>query len=273
MMTAGGMDAMGRAVVMVKFQAGLDASTMVDRFNFEAYGQIIRHFGTGDYEAWDLDKCPVPIGLVRVKTNVRHATFLDRDAVSCLRDYLRQKEFRGGRHERGRPLFVNGRGRPVDPTWVSRMFSRAAGRAGIQARISRGALRVGSHEARGLLKSTLVVAGCAPYAADHVLGHYPRDRYEKQAVLYPAAGRSAPGLFHGRPILAVAATGTIVWGKAGRTVAAVAAATILFMQTLGRAGARPRSGPAPLAPPWLDPRHRPLLVRFPARVGTLLSGP
>ena len=189
MMTAGGMDAMGRAVVMVKFQAGLDASTMADRFNFEAYGQIIRHFGTEDYEAWDLDKCPVPIGLVRVKTNVRHTTFIDRDAVSCLRDYLRQKEFRGGRHERGRPLFVNRRGRPVDPTWVSRMFSRAAGRAGIQARISRGALRVGSHEARDLLKSTLMVAGCAPYAADHILGHAPRDSYEKQAVLYPEAIR------------------------------------------------------------------------------------
>ena len=189
MMTAGGMDAMGRAVVMVKFQAGLDASTMADRFNFEAYGQIIRHFGTEDYEAWDLDKCPVPIRLVRVKTNVRHTTFIDRDAVSCLRDYLRQKEFRDGRHERGRPLFINKRGRPVDPIWVSRMFSKAAGRAGIQARISRGALRVGSHEARDLLKSTLMVAGCAPYAADHVLGHAPRDSYEKQAVLYPEAIR------------------------------------------------------------------------------------
>ena len=65
------------------------------------------------------------------------------------------------------------------------MFSRAAARAGIQARTGRGSPRVRSHEARDLLKSTLVVAGCAAYAADYVLGHYPRDSYEKQAVLYP----------------------------------------------------------------------------------------
>ena len=186
MMTAGGMDAMGRAVVMVKFQAGLDASTMADRFNFEAYGQIIRHFGTEDYEAWDLDKCPVPIRLVRVKTNMRHTTFLDRDAVSCLRDYLRQKEFRGGRHERDQPLFVNGRGRPVDPAWVSRVFSRAAGRAGIQARISRGALMVGSHEARDLLKSTLMVAGCAPVRGRPRPGPRPPGQLRE-------AGRPVPG--------------------------------------------------------------------------------
>ena len=46
-----------------------------------------------------------------------------------------------------------------------------------------------SHSVRHLLKSTLLVAGCAPYAADHILGHYPRDGYERQAVLYPEAIR------------------------------------------------------------------------------------
>ena len=46
-----------------------------------------------------------------------------------------------------------------------------------------------SHETRDLLKSTLLVAGCAPYAADHILGHAPRDSYEMQAVLYPGALR------------------------------------------------------------------------------------
>ena len=45
--------------------------------------------------------------------------------------------------------------------------------------------KIHSHEVRDLLKSTLLVSGCAQYAADHVLGHAPRDSYEKQAVLYP----------------------------------------------------------------------------------------
>ena len=189
MMTAGGMNAMCRAIVMVKFQAGLDSSTLADRFNFDAYPQIVRRFGTEDYEAWDLARCPVPVRLVRVKTNTAYTTFLDRDAVACLRDYLRQKEFRGDRQERDRPLFTARGGAPIKPIWISHMFSRAAVRAGIQERISPGALRVTSHEARDLLKSTLMVCGCAAYAADHILGHAPRDSYEKQAVLYPEAVR------------------------------------------------------------------------------------
>ena len=43
---------------------------------------------------------------------------------------------------------------------------------------------------RDLLKSTLIVSGCAQYAADHVLGHSPNDSYEKQAMLYPEKMRS-----------------------------------------------------------------------------------
>ena len=50
-------------------------------------------------------------------------------------------------------------------------------------------LDIHSHSVRHLLKSTLLVAGCAPYAADHILGHSPRDSYERQAVLYPEAVR------------------------------------------------------------------------------------
>ena len=49
MMTAGNMGVMLKAMMMIKFQAGLDASTLADRFNFEAYGQIVKHFGIEDY--------------------------------------------------------------------------------------------------------------------------------------------------------------------------------------------------------------------------------
>jgi len=186
MMTTGGMDVMLKAIVMIKFQAGLDASTLADRFNFEAYPQIVRRLGIEDYEAWDLGRCPVPVRLVRVKTGTEYTTFLDRDAVSHLRDYLRWKESREGkRHDPSRPLFVTSRGTPVSPNWISSKFSRAAANAGIQKKTSRMTYKIHSHEVRDLLKSTLLVSGCAQYAADHVLGHAPRDSYEKQATLYP----------------------------------------------------------------------------------------
>ena len=186
MMTVGCMNVALKAIMMIKFQAGLDASTFADRFNFEGYSQIVRHFGIEDYEAWDLGRCPVPVRLVRVKTGMAYTTFIDKDAVSHLQDYLRWKEHgEKKRHDPAGPLFVTRQGTPVGPNWVSNKFSKAAIDAGIQKMVSHRVYKIHSHEVRDLLKSTLLVSGCAQYAADHVLGHSPRDSYEKQAALYP----------------------------------------------------------------------------------------
>ena len=199
MMTVGNMGVMLKAMMMIKFQAGLDASTLADRFNFEAYGQIVKHFGIEDYEAWDLGRCPVPIRLVRVKTGMAYTTFIDRDAVAHLQDYLRWREFREGRkHDPAKPLFVTRRGAPVGPNWISNRFSKAAIDAGIQKRVSHRVYKIHSHEVRDLLKSTLIVSGCAQYVAEHVLGHAPRDSYEKQASLYPETLRSEYAKASGR---------------------------------------------------------------------------
>ena len=199
MMTVGSWDVMQKAMMMAKFQAGLDASTLADRFNFEAYPQIVRHFRIEECGAWDLDRCPVPIRLVRVKTGMEYTTFMDRDAVTHLQDYLGWKEFQAGkRHDPAEPMFVTRRGAPVDPDWISRRFSAAAIDAGIQKRSSRRVFKIHSHEVRDLLKSTLIASGCAQYAADHVLGHAPRDSYEKQATLYPEQLRAEYAKASGR---------------------------------------------------------------------------
>ena len=199
MMTVGSWDVMQKAMMMAKFQAGLDAATLADRFNFEAYPQIVRHFRIEECGAWDLDRCPVPIRLVRVKTGIEYTTFLDRDAVSHLQDYLGWKEFQAGkRHDPAEPLFVTRRGAPVGPGWISHRFSAAAIDAGIQKRVSRLVFKIHSHEVRDLLKSTLIASGCAQYAADHVLGHAPRDSYEKQAALYPEQLRAEYSKASGR---------------------------------------------------------------------------
>ena len=193
-MTAGGMDVTARAAMMAKFQAGLDSSTLADRFNFEAYPQMAKHFGTEDRSSWDLDRCPVPIRLVRVKTGMPYTTFIDRDAVTHLRDCLAWKEHTcGKKHVADEPLFVTRRGAPVSPVWVSSKFSRAAANAGVQRKLNPHTYMMRSHEVRDLLKSTLLASGCAAYAADHVLGHAPRDSYEKQAVLYPETLRAEYG--------------------------------------------------------------------------------
>ena len=205
MMTAGSMDVMLKAIIMIKFQAGLDSSTFADRFNFEGYDQIVKHFGMEDYDGWDLGRCPVPIRLVRVKTGMAYTTFIDRDAVMYLQDYLRWREFHSGSSSRSNdsyssndgmkrdmsgPLFVTRRGVPVSPGWISNKFSKAAANAGIQKRTSHRVYKIHAHEVRDLLKSTLIVSGCAQYVTDHVLGHATNDSYEKQIMLYPETLRS-----------------------------------------------------------------------------------
>ena len=179
-----------RAAMLIKFQSGMDTSTFTDRFNYEGYPQIVRHFKTDDYTMWNVDLCPVPIRLVRVKTGVQYTTFIDRDAVTQLQEYLTWKEAKYGRQDASKPLFLTVRNTAVCSEWLSKGFSNVAVRAGIQKKISHRVYRIRSHEVRDLLKSTLLACGCAQYAADHILGHAPRDSYEKQAVLYPEALRA-----------------------------------------------------------------------------------
>ena len=179
-----------KTVMLIKLHSGMDSSTFADRFNYEGYSQITKHFGTDDHKSWNLEKCPVPIKLVRVKTNVQYTTFLERDAITQLRRYLTWKDTKYGKHDPSKPLFVTQRGVPIDSAWISRHFSEVAVRAGMQEKVSPMVYKMRAHSVRHLLKSTLIRHGCKSYVADHVLGHAPKDTYERQAVLYPEALRA-----------------------------------------------------------------------------------
>ena len=47
-----GIQPIERAVFMCKFHRGLDSATLADRFNFEAWSQMVDHFGTDDSRLW-----------------------------------------------------------------------------------------------------------------------------------------------------------------------------------------------------------------------------
>ncbi len=184
-MTTAKMNPMMRAMLLVKFQAGLDSSTLADRFNFYAYKQIAGWCGTADHKKWDLGKCPIPIELVRVKTGIEFTTFIDRDALAALKYYLAWREERHGPHDPKEPIFVTTKNRPIHPEGVSDAFGRMAASSGTQKRLARGILKLKSHGVRRLLKSLLMACGCAAWAADHVIGHAPKDAYEGPADLFP----------------------------------------------------------------------------------------
>ena len=174
-----------RTIALIKFQSGMDSSTLTDRFNYEGYSQIVKYFRTDDHMSWNLEMCPVPIKLVRVKTDVSYTTFLEHDAIAQLQEYLTWKEMKYSKQNISKPLFMTKQNTPIHPMWLSKNFSEVAVRAGVQEKVSHKLYRILAHDVRHLLKSTLIISGCAQYAADHVLGHAPRDTYEKQATLYP----------------------------------------------------------------------------------------
>ena len=176
---------MMKTIMLIKLQSGMDSSTLADRFNYEGYSQIVKYFKTDDHKSWSLEMCPVPIKLVRVKTDVSYTTFLEHDAITQLQRYLTWKEAKYGKQDQSKPLFMTKQNTPISSIWLSSNFSQVAVRAGMQEKISHKVYKIQAHKVRHLLKSTLTTYGCAPYAADHVLGHAPRDAYEKQAILYP----------------------------------------------------------------------------------------
>ena len=196
MLQNGNPNIMMRAIILIMLQSGMDVSTLTDRFNHEGYPQLVRYFKTTDHSSWDPARCPVPIKLIRVKTDVSYTTFLDHDAITQLQEYLTWKEAKHGRQDGTKPLFLTKQGRPIHSAWLSKGFSAVAVRAGIQKKVSHKMFKMRAHQFRHLLKSTLNASGAASYVADHVLGHAPRDSYEKtdNIVSGGVAGRVRQGI-------------------------------------------------------------------------------
>ena len=211
MVTQGKASPLEKAVVLCRFHRGLDSSTLADRFNFQAWEQLVKWFGHTDFENWDLQKCPVPIRISRVKTNYLHTGYLEHDAIVAIQEYLnyryqfyvtmckKQKIDEGYILEKnqfiqnGKPLFVSRKNKPISVNWVSRLVPRLAVQAGIQNNLEGNRLQNKSekvgHELRDLLKSTLIVSGCADYVCQLAIGHTTGDSYEKQDKLYPEKSR------------------------------------------------------------------------------------
>ena len=92
------------------------------------------------------------------------------------------------------PLFINKNRNPIQDGWISGLIRKLAKNSGIQSIIKEykasTRYKQNSHELRDLLKSTLIDSGTRLDIADHVIGHKPKDSYEKQNTLYPASLRA-----------------------------------------------------------------------------------
>ena len=189
LITTGKPSIVEKAVVLCKFHSGLDNSTFSDRFNFEAFPQLVKWFGTDKHNEWDLEKCPVIINLTRIKIGFPHICCLDKDAISALQKALDWREKKKESVMKiGQAIFINTKLNPITNRWISDLIPKLAEKCGIQNsfKIKSGIKNEKtSHELRDLLKSTLISCGASAYATNHLIGHMPRDSYEKEAILYP----------------------------------------------------------------------------------------
>jgi len=187
LITLGGATITEKAVMLCKLHRGLDASTLSEKFNFYAWEQMVSHFGTEEYQKWDIEeKCPVPIVLTRLKSKFTHTGFLEYDAVKAIQAYLEYREATVGRKmSSGEPLFLNKFGKTINPHWITDKFTKLAIKSGLVNSLEKNGLRgnLGSHECRDLLKTIFLECGIAEKASEHFIGH-KSDSYSKQHTVY-----------------------------------------------------------------------------------------
>ena len=193
LLTVGKPTIVEKAVFLCKLHRGLDNITFADRFNYQVFGQLVQYFKHEDHNAWDLDQCPVPIDLVRVKTRFKHRGFLDRDAITAIQDALEYRKKKTDTVMKiNSPLFLTKYGQPISEGWIYEHFCDIADRAKLR-HIREGysnSYNVDSHESRDLLKSIAKKCKVDEAARDHFIGHMPKDSYEKETTLFPEMLRS-----------------------------------------------------------------------------------
>lgn len=193
LLTVGKPSITEKAVFLCKLHRGLDNITFADRFNYQVFGQLVQYFKHEDHNAWDLDLCPAPIDLVRIKTGFKHRGFLDRDAIAAIQDALEYRKKKTGTSMKiDAPLFLTKYGRPISEGWIYDHFCDVADRAKLR-HIRKGytnSYNMDSHESRDLLKSIAKKCKVDEDARDHFIGHMPKDSYEKVSILFPETLKS-----------------------------------------------------------------------------------
>lgn len=142
---SGKLSVRDRSVVLTKVQGLFDNKTLCRVFNYVAFPQLVKHFGTDDFRLWDEKKVPVRVDVVRTKTGYHHYTFLDRDAIVALKEWLAVREGQAGKIKvypsrdqkalpHSDPIYVTKsdlEAKPLRSVYVSTLFNRFGRRAGV----------------------------------------------------------------------------------------------------------------------------------------------
>jgi integrase len=153
-----------RAIILVNFQGGLDASTICS-LNYEDVAQGIENGET-----------LLKLELVRPKTVVEYYTFLGKDAITALKAYITDQKARGTKWTSESPLFTKerrGTDERITTNLIQNMMKEVAILAGFVDKQNNGKdfNILGPHALRESFSSIMLNAGVPKPIVDFWLGH------------------------------------------------------------------------------------------------------
>jgi len=152
-----------RAIILVNFQGGMDASTLCS-LNYEDVTQAIE---TGEH--------PFKLELLRKKTDNEYYTFLGKDAVEALQAYVADKKARGFEMEAKEPLFTketSGFGERITPNLIQNIMKEVAISSGLVKKNNGNTFNpLGSHALRESFSKIMMNSGVPKAIVDFWLGH------------------------------------------------------------------------------------------------------
>jgi integrase len=151
-----------RALILVNFQGGLDASTLCSI----KYGDIAEGLAKNEY--------PLKLELQRPKTGTDFYTFIGHDAIEALKAYIADMKQRGVTFTHSTPLFLQDKSKEVMMTDnIQDMMKEVAIRAGFIDRKNNGHAfnPLGPHSLRESFGSIMTNSGVPDTIVDFWLGH------------------------------------------------------------------------------------------------------
>jgi integrase len=151
-----------RAIILVNFQGGLDASTLCSI----RYGDISEGLAKNEH--------PLKMALQRPKTGTDFYTFLGKDAVEAVKAYLADMKQRGVTFTHSMPLFLQGKSKAEMVTQnIQDMMREVAQRAGFIDGKNNGHEfnPLGPHALRESFGSIMTNSGIPDTIVDFWLGH------------------------------------------------------------------------------------------------------
>lgn len=153
-----------RAIILVNFQGGLDASTICN-LNYEDVAKGIEE-----------KERPLKLELVRPKTDVEYYTFLGKDAVDALKAYIADQKARGTEWRPETPLFTKERiatDERITPNLIQNMMKEVAVLSGFVDKQNNGKdfNVLGPHALRESFSSIMLNSGVSKPIVDFWLGH------------------------------------------------------------------------------------------------------